>query len=74
MMRRSIAYCILTLFCQFAASSLFLMQAGYINPPMWVQVIVDSYFCLVGILMALIRLSDPLVCSVFKRNSIKLIH
>ena len=74
MMRRSIAYCILTVFCQIVASCLYLENSGYIHPPMWLSLIVDAYFSLVGIMLALIRLSDPLVMSVTRRNFIKFIQ
>ena len=66
--RRHVSFCILTIFCQAFALIDYLDQTNTVNFPGWVKLICVYYFVFVSVLLALLRLNEPIVMSTFKKD------
>lgn len=71
LMRRHISFCILTIFCQLTATINYLQVTGTVDFPNWIQAACIYYFCFVSVMLALLRLNEPIVMSTFKRDVLR---
>ena len=67
-MRRHISFCILTIVCQTTAILNYLDASDVVKLPGWVQALCIYYFCIVALILAVLRLHEPIVLSTFKRD------
>ena len=71
-MRRKVVYAIATVFCQICEVLGFLHWTGRFEQPVWLQLICVYYFTFAGIILALLRVSEPSVLYTLKKDLAKL--
>jgi hypothetical protein len=68
LMKRHISFALLVVFCQTTGLINFMQFAGTYDFPGWIQQICVWYFVCVSVIISLLRLSEPIVFSTFKRD------